>query len=263
MLNERETHEVKDLLERCTFVKAADICEHVKQTYGKVYTVAGMTAWLHRNGFSYKKPKGAPAKADLEEQKKFVQEYQELKDNLPDDEPIEFCDATHPTMATKIGHGWIKTGTDRLIKTTASRTRVNVIGSINLKTMKLTATFHKTIDSDAMEILFNKLKKKYSDAPKIHLILDQGPYNISEQTRRAAEAKSIKLHHLPTYSPNLNPIERVWKVQNEFVRNNRFFASAKQFREEIETFFNTTWDLIADSMRSRVNDNFQIIESAL
>ena len=47
----------------------------------------------------------------------------------------------------------------------------------------------------------------------------------------------ITLHYLPPYSPNLNPIERLWKVMNEYVRNNRFFKSAKEFKKEILTFF--------------------------
>jgi transposase len=34
---------------------------------------------------------------------------------------------------------------------------------------------------------------------------------------------NIKLHFLPPYSPNLNPIKRLWKVMNEKVRNNRLF----------------------------------------
>ena len=39
----------------------------------------------------------------------------------------------------------------------------------------------------------------------------------------------IKLWHLPPYSPNLNLIERAWKVMNEEVRNNVYFPDAKTF----------------------------------
>ena len=61
------------------------------------------------------------------------------------------------------------------------------------------------------------------------------------------------------YSPNLNPIERLWKVMNEQVRNNVSFTSAKHFREAIAHFFETTISNIAQSLRGRINDNFQII----
>jgi hypothetical protein len=49
---------------------------------------------------------------------------------------------------------------------------------------------------------------------------------------------------------------------NEYVRNNRFFENAQQFRFEIMEFFEKTWPKIAHSMVDRINDNFQILKSA-
>jgi transposase len=147
---------------------------------------------------------------------------------IEDDEPIEFGDGVHPTMATKVTYGWIRQGRkhEKAISTTASRTRLNLMGSINLETMDVTIGSYETIDSLAMEEHFKKLRQKYPKAPKIHLILDQGPYNTSADTKGAARKYGIILHYLPPYSPNLNPIERLWKVMNERARNNRFFGSA-------------------------------------
>ena len=89
---------------------------------------------------------------------------------------------------------------------------------------------YKTIDSDAICEYFEPLRTKYPGHRKIHLILDQGPYHKSEKTRQTAEELNIKIHFLPAYSPNLNPIERLWKVRNEHVRNNVFFESAQIFK---------------------------------
>ena len=113
-----------------------------------------------------------------------------------------------------------------------------------------------------MEGHFEKLRQKYPKAPKIHLILDQGRYNTSKETKEAAKKNGIVLHYLPPYSPNLNPIERLWKVMNEYTRNNRFFHSAKEFREAILNFFDVTWRQIAHSMIDRITDNFQILNLA-
>ncbi|MBD6969287.1 hypothetical protein G4170_22495, partial [Vibrio parahaemolyticus] len=46
-----------------------------------------------------------------------------------------------------------------------------------------------------------------------------------------AKVLNIELHylHLPPYSPNLNPIERLWKVMNEYVRNNIYFSSKVEY----------------------------------
>ena len=67
------------------------------------------------------------------------------------------------------------------------------------------------------------------------------------------------LHHLPPYSPNLNPIERLWKVMNERARNNKVFKTTKEFRKAILEFFTDTWPKIAMSMTDTINDNFQNI----
>ncbi len=51
-------------------------------------------------------------------------------------------------------------------------------------------------------------------------------------------------------------------VMNEHVRNNQYFATAKEFRQKIERFFSLTLPDIGDSLNSRINDNFQRLISA-
>jgi len=46
-----------------------------------------MTKWLHAHGFSYKKPSPAPAKADPEQQKEFIDLYKKLLEEIPAEEP--------------------------------------------------------------------------------------------------------------------------------------------------------------------------------
>jgi len=260
LLTKKQTDELIEHLEKITYTKVCDICEYVKEKYNVKFSVAGMTQWLHRKKFSYKKPKGIPAKANAQAQEEFVKYYKKLLKTTPKNEPIEFGDGVHPTMATKVSYGWIRTGANKLIATNASRTRLNRFGSINLKTMKIVSKDHETINSCAMEVHFGLLRKRYPKAPKIHLILDRGPYNMSNATKEAAKKYGIVLHHLPAHSPNLNPIERVWKVMNEYVRNNQSFSSALIFKQKINEFFTITWPNIAHSMRDRINDNFQILK---
>jgi hypothetical protein len=46
---------------------------------------------------------------------------------------------------------------------------------------------------------------------------------------------------------------------NEYIRNNVYFDCAKKFKNEVLNFFNKTWDDIRLTMKSRINDNFQIL----
>jgi len=73
----------------------------------------------------------------------------------------------------------------------------------------------------------------------------------------------LVMHILPPYSPNLNPTERLWKVMNEFSRNNQVFKTFNEFKEKIRTFFSDTWDTIADDSRTRINDNFQSLKPVI
>jgi transposase len=73
---------------------------------------------------------------------------------------------------------------------------------------------------------------------------------------------NIELHYLRSYSPNLNPIERLWKVMNEHVRNNKNFATAKEFRDKIDELFSETLPTIGNILEARINDNFQVLHSA-
>ena len=74
-----------------------------------------MNNWLHRNGFSYKQPKGTPYKDDGEEQQVFIEKYEALKASIIPDEHILFMDVVHFSQATKITHGWIRTGQEKRI----------------------------------------------------------------------------------------------------------------------------------------------------
>lgn len=151
-LSESHKAELLAHLEEKTYLTAAQVREHVCKTYAVEFTVSGMTHWLRANGFSYKQPKGTPAKAKTGEQEEFLRVYDHLKKHTPEDQSILFGDGVHPTMASKITCGWIRKGSDKLSPTTGSKTRMNLMGVLNLETMDLIQTNHETIDSGAMEI---------------------------------------------------------------------------------------------------------------
>jgi transposase len=257
-LSEAQTRELLVHLEEHTYTKAQDICAYIKTKYQITYTVPGITSWLKAHKFSYKKPKVTPLKADPEKQKAFIEFYEKLKSSTPEDEPILFGDSVHPTMATKVAYGWIKTGSDKAIGTVASRTRMNIAGAIDLSTMKVITSEYETINGENIVKFLGQVKAEYPKAQKIHLILDQAGYHKSDIVTDFAKANGIKLHYLPAYSPNLNPTERVWKVMNETARNNVIFRSTEEFQMRIRKFFDVDYPAMAQSLIDRITDNFRI-----
>ena len=203
-----------------------------------------------------------PHKFCPEMQQAFVEYYNNaLK---PSDAPVLFMDAVHPTQSTKLSYGWIRKGQDKLIETTGSRTRLNLTGALPLEDIGATVTeTYDTINSESIVRFFWKLKKEhYPLEEKVHLVLDGAAYHRTELVKDAAKVLNIDLHYLPPYSPNLNPVERLWKVMNEHVRNNIYFPTKATFTSAIKEFFNVTLPKVAGSITSRITDNFQLLEPA-
>ncbi|CAG22703.1 Hypothetical transposase, IS630 family [Photobacterium profundum SS9] len=262
-LNADETQQLTQHLCDVTYLHTHQITAYIKETFSVEYSISGLNKWLHQHGFSYKKPKGVPHKFDAGKQAEFIEDYEELKASLNDDEPLLFMDAVHPTQATKITAGWVKKGVDKPIETTGSRTRLNIVGAIRLGHLsEAIVDKYKTVNGESIIAFLNRTRDFYRASGTIHLVLDGAGYHRSFQVVEEAKKLNIELHYLPPYSPNLNPIERLWKVMNKHARNSRYFATAKEFRERIDRFFTDTLPEIADSLSSTINDNFQKLESA-
>lgn len=263
LLSDEQTEKLIAHLNDKLYHHAHEIVSYIQAEWGIEYSVSGLNKLLHRNGFTYKKPKGRPYKADPAKQVAFMKKYKRLKASLEADEKILFIDAVHPTQATKLSYGWIKKGETVEISTTASRTRINLMGAIELENIEKTiAVEYETINSESVIDFLKKLREQYPIELKLHIILDQSGYHRSDGLKKAAKQLNVRLHYLPPYSPNLNSIERLWKVMNELVRNNRFFSSAKVFREKIFEFFEETLPAIGHTLNSRINDNFQKLNHA-
>ncbi|MDW2078361.1 IS630 family transposase [Vibrio sp. 1863] len=257
-----QTMQLIEHLAENTYFHTHQIVAYVEAEFGLRYSVAGMNKWLHHNGFSYKKPKGVPHKFCPKMQQAFVEYYNNVL--KPSEAPVLFMDAVHPTQSTKLSYGWIRKGQDKLIETTGSRTRLNLIGALSLENIGATVTeTYETINSESIVRFFWKLKKEhYPLEQKVHLILDGAAYHRTELVKDAAKVLNIELHYLPPYSPNLNPIERLWKVMNEHARNNVYFSSKREFISAIKEFFDVTLPEVAGSLVSRITDNFQLLKPA-
>lgn len=265
ILSDEQTQELIEHLCKVTYLHTHQIVAYIKEKYTVTYSVSGLNKWLHQNNFSYKKPKGVPHKFDEVKQAEFITFYEQLKSTLASDERLLFMDAVHPTQATKITAGWIRKGEDKAIKTTGSRSRINVVGAIELGSLDkaVIKQYEKTVNGEAIVDFLNNVRKSYLESGTIKLVLDGAGYHKSYIVKNEAEKLNIDLIYLPPYSPNLNPIERLWKVMNKHARNGEYFSSTKEFRRRINEFFTITLPEIADTLDSWINDKFQVLKPAL
>ncbi len=240
----------------------AQIVAWVGARWQVTFSVAGMTKWLHRQGFNYKKPVGTPHKCDMDKQQQFIERYNALKAECGQNEPILFIDAVHPTQSTKLSYGWMKRGRTqvKVVETTGSRTRLNIMDALNLQRIEATVIRdYPTINAKNVVLFFGAIRETYPLSQRIHIILDGAGYHRAEIVQFFAEVLNIRLHYLPPYSPNLNPIERLWKYANEQVRNNVYFPDTKTFRKTLHHFFHVILPEKGQELATRLTDNFQTL----
>ena len=113
---------------------------------------------------------------------------------------------------------------------------------------------------------FKKIEEAYPDKQKVHVFCDNAPYYRNKAVKKYLATAKIVLHFLPPYSPNLNPIERLWKWMKERVLYNAYYPDFESFKAAIFGFFAILATFAVDSplgqaLRSRVRDKFQAIQA--
>ncbi|KAG6559131.1 hypothetical protein RHOW815_000861 [Candidatus Rhabdochlamydia sp. W815] len=127
----------------------------------------------------------------------------------------------HPEHQSQAVCGWIKKGVQKILQTSGKQLRLHFAGALCLTGMKIFTEEYKTVDADAMLDFFKKLEKQ-TKARIIHVILDNARSNKNKKLEEFLMSSRIKVHYLPPYSPNLNPIERLWKILREKTVYNRY-----------------------------------------
>lgn len=259
-LTEIETRKLEQHLSETTYLKVKDIITYVKVNFGKSYSRTGMTHWLQKHGFTFKRPEKVPGKVDPIRQQKFIEEYEKLKNELCPDDEIYFLDAVHPEYQSQAVCGWIKKGERKTLQTTGKQTRLHLVGALSLKEMGVTLREYQTIDADSIISFLKDLESTTNHPGTIHVILDNAAAHRSKKVIQCVSNSRIQLHYLPPYSPNLNPIERLWKIFRERTLYNHYYEKFEDFAASVRSFFADKVHRIQGVLRRRINDNFQIIK---
>ncbi len=75
-----------------------------------------------------------------------------------------------------------------------------------------------------------------------------------------AQELGIELLFLPTYSPNLNLIERLWKLVKKECLNSKYYENFSLFRNAIQTFLDTMNETHQEKLDSLLTLEFQMFK---
>jgi transposase len=247
-------------LEQNTYLTAEAVIAHVEETYDVLYSVSGMTDLLHRLKFTYKKSKLVPAKADKEKQEHFLKQLEELRASKGKDDPVLYMDGVHPQHNTMLAYGWIKKGHDNIIKSNTGRQRININGALDADTHVVITREDERINAQSTIALLEQVEAAYPLAAIIYVICDNARYYRSKLVGQFLETSKIQLVFLPSYSPNLNLIERLWKFMKKQVLYNKYYEKFDVFKQTTLGVFENI-QLYKTELDSLLTNNFRVLNA--
>lgn len=171
---------------------------------------------------------------------------------------VLFLDAAHFVQSAFLGYIW---SFKRLfVQTPSGRQRWNVLGALDAVSRKVHTFCNDTyINSESVCCFLKQLRSTYGTLP-ITIFLDNARYQRCDLVKDMANTLNITLEFLPSYSPNLNLIERYWKYVKRKVLYSKYYENFDLFKNAInecitDSYTNNKFELI-----SLLSWNFQLFK---
>ena len=218
-------------------------------------------AFMKRHGLRYHKTGHIPAKADVAGQRQWVGEVlgPAIKEVENGDCHLLFMDAAHFILQPFICALWCVA---RLfVKASSGRHRINVLGAVDAITKKVAILSNTSyITAETIVDFLKQLREIYSGLP-IKIVLDNARYQHCRIVMDTAKALEITLLFLPSYSPNLNIIERLWKFTKKTILYGKYYDKPHKFHTAITGFFESINQKYYKDLEKLLTLNFQFFES--
>jgi len=171
---------------------------------------------------------------------------------------VFFVDAAHFVFGTFLCCLWSVTRI--FIRAASGRQRFNVLGAWNAVTHQLIAVTNTTVVNTAtMCELLGKIAALGLTGP-ITLVLDNARYQRNAVVQALASQLGITLVFLPSYSPNLNLIERLWKFIKRRALYGRYHPTFAEFQAAIKEILDGLPTTHAEQLKTLMTLNFQLFE---
>ena len=249
----------------CSFTVAP--VAHAKAAAARIEAITGIRLSesqcrrvMKKMGMSLKKTAPMPGKLDPQRQFEFYQS--ELQPRLQEasqgKRKVYFVDAAHFVLGAFLGLVWCFVRP--FLRTAPGRQRYNVLGAVDSHTKELISI--RTTDSINAEVVCALLQKIGVRHPQhaITLVMDNARYQHCALVKSQATALDIELLFLPAYSPNLNLIERLWKLVKRRCLTNRYYENFTKFRTAIDRCLDDLNGVAKAELDSLLTLRFQLYE---
>jgi len=140
--------------------------------------------------------------------------------------------------------------------TGSGRQRLNVLGAVGYGTCKMITVINRgSIGAEQVCQLLREIHRRCRKP--VTIVLDNASYHRAKMVRELAEALGIELLFLPPYSPNLNLIERVWKLVKKLALNARTLSDFDAFAKSVTQTVENLETEHRDNLLTLLTPNFQ------
>ncbi len=210
----------------------------VRERFGLVCCRETIRAALHRLKLSWKKAKKLLGRADPERRQAFIEQLQDVLAGAQRDQHLlVYVDEAHIHQDADLGYGWAKRG-ERFFVASSSpglSAKLSFYGLYlyNEGQVRLwpspRANGEHTID------VLRRLRAEVHER-KLIVLWDGAPYHRANAVREVATTLGIELMPLPGYSPDLMPVEALWRWLHEDVTYHHCHASSEDLIRRVDTF---------------------------
>jgi transposase len=185
--------------------------------------------WLRKAGLVWRRPRPAIRPKDPDRESK-LRGLRALLQKLPADETAVFMDEVDVNLNPKVGCMWMKRGEQAVVETPGTNEKRYLAGSIHWRTGRVILTEGRPKEGRSAALFLrhlDDLRRAFRHYKVIHVICDNAGTHTAERSKLAraylAEwGHRVRVHYLPKYAPDTNPIERVWwRLQEAVTRNHR------------------------------------------
>ena len=215
----------------------------VRERFGCLFCRETIRTTLHRLKLSWKKAKKLLGRADPEHRQAFIERLQSLLDGAQRDRHLlVYVDEAHIHQDADLGYGWAERGQRFWVASSSPglSARVSFYGLYLYNEGQVRLWPYRRANG---EHTIEVLRRLRAEAPQRTLIVlwDGAPYHRAQAVREVATTLDIELMPLPGYSPDLMPVEALWRWLREDVTDYHCHASAEDLTRRAVQFQRTCW----------------------
>lgn len=221
---------------------SAMIQQLIWQEFGVLYNVHYVCELLKNLGFSFQKARFLSDHLDAAKRLAWMtMEWPKIRAQAEKaSAPILFGDETSFAQWGSLGYTWAPKGEQPTVRTSGKRRAYKVFGLIDFFTGQLFwQGIQGKFNSDTYIAFVQRVLTQITG--QVFLIQDGARYHTSKKTRLFFDqhAARLSVHQLPSYSPDYNPIEYLWRNVKQDGTHLKYFPTFESLIDAVETALTT------------------------